>query len=155
MLSFYRMLDTIPPCSIENFDWHSKRTFPFLQDILKYSDLVSYVLLSTFYLTSLIVYCHVLLLILILLVRLYICFKFMRSVNSLLAFLSSNASFCLFLLNASWIGSANSLSREISTYNCTSMTSFVSSFLLKIFSSVNDLLEGRIKVSGNAYYIRL
>ena len=201
MLSFCRMLDAIPSCSVEDFDWHSKKTVPFHQDIRKYSDLVSYVLLSIFYLTTLIlallpispelhsissnfctciftwscstrtellqkgsllvliltggdrisicffepgdlrfrpdsgqmeedlvalllellnqiifvleelqqaqdqseedliVYCSLLLLILIILVRLYVCFNFMWSVNSLLGFLPSNPSSCLFLLN--------------------------------------------------------
>ena len=81
----YYMLDTVSARPIRNVDWHSMMAVLYRQDIHKYPDPISFVLLSTSTLTTLIVCCSALLLILIM-IRLSCLLQDDGSVNLLLVF---------------------------------------------------------------------
>ena len=86
MLLYSHMLEIVSVHPIKDSDWHSLKTVSYHKDTRKYSEVVYFVQLSTSYLTTLIVHCSVLLLILIILIRFCVCFKLMWSVLFLLVF---------------------------------------------------------------------
>ena len=86
--------DTVRASSIEDSDWHSQKSFPYSHTIHWISDLVFYVLLTTIYLTTLIISRPVLLMILMLMVGPYVDFLLIWLILSLLV----SAIWCFYCL---------------------------------------------------------
>ena len=140
MFPLCRILDTLKAFLIKDSDWDSLKTVLFCFDILKYFDLILSLLMSTSCPITLIVYCPVLLLFLIILFRLSVCFKLMLSILSLLAF-------CLLMpilsvsLSVSYVDREKSISREKHQLPIAIVLPLMY-HKLSSFSSVHSLFKG-------------